>query len=77
MVDYLKETLPHILQNYKNYKDFINLCCHKNHFGINAEWVFFTTSHGKLPCDGIGGAVKCHTAKKSLERPLNDCILDY
>ena len=80
MVDYLKETLPHISKivyfsdgcgaRYKNYKNFINLCCHKNDFGIDTEWVFFTTSHGKLPCDKIGGAIKRH-------RPLNNHILDY
>ena len=30
------------------------------------QWIFFETSHGKSPCDGIGGAVKCHAAKRSL-----------
>ena len=62
---------------YKNYKNFINLCLHKEDFGIEAEWVFFATSHGKSPCDGVGGSVKRHAAKRSLQRPLNDQILDY
>jgi hypothetical protein len=43
---------------YKNFKNFINLCNHYNDFGITAEWNFFCTSHVKSPCDGIGGTVK-------------------
>ncbi|ESO09020.1 hypothetical protein HELRODRAFT_168952 [Helobdella robusta] len=27
-------------------------------FGLKAEWHFFATSHGKSPCDGIGGTTK-------------------
>ena len=54
MVENLKETFLHISKisqmvyfsdgsgaQHKNYKNFINLCCHKNDFGIDAEWVFF------------------------------------
>lgn len=37
---------------------------------------FFGTNHGKSPCNEISGAVK-HTAKKSLQSPLNDQIFDY
>ena len=36
----------------------------------------FATSHGKQPCDGIGGTVKRLTAKASLQRPINNQILD-
>ena len=32
--------------------------------------VFFANSHGKQPCDGIGGTVKRLTAKASLQRPI-------
>ena len=42
---------------YKNLKNLYNICLHKN-FDIDAEWTFFATSHGKSPCDGIGGTVK-------------------
>ena len=55
----------------------MNLCMHEHDFNIKAEWVFFATSHGKSPCDGIGGAVKRHVAKRSLQRPIKDQILDY
>ena len=43
---------------FKNCKNLIKLCYHKEDFGIPAEWHFFATSHGKGPCDGVGGAVK-------------------
>lgn len=53
---------------YKNRKNFINLCHHKTDFGIDAEWHFFATSHGKNACDGIGGTVKRIVSKASLQR---------
>ena len=82
----LKETVPTITEveyfsdgcaaQYKNYKNMLNLCRHKVDFGIDATWVFFATSHGKSPCDGIGGTVKRLTARASLQRPYSDQILD-
>ena len=36
---------------------------------------FFATSHGKSPCDGIGGAVKRLTSIDSLHRTTNNHIL--
>ena len=87
LVEFLKQRLPSVTKiyyvsdgcsgQYKNFKNFLNLCCHKEDFSIEAEWIFFATSHGKLPCDGIGGAVKRHAAKRSLQRPLNNLILNY
>ena len=62
---------------YKNFKNFFNLFSHKVDFSIKAEWIFFATSHGKSPCDGIGAVVKLHTAKRSSQRPLNNQILNY
>ena len=55
----------------------MNLFLHKWDFGLDVEWIFFATSHGKAPCDGIGGSVKHPTAKRSLQRPVNNQILDY
>ena len=44
--------------------------------GIDAEWhFFFATSHGKWPCDGIGGTVKRLAAKDSLQRPYCEQIM--
>ena len=87
MINYLHELLPQVKKlfyfsdgcggQYKNYKNFMNLCLHKQDFGLDAEQIFFATSHGKSPCDGIGGSVKRHAAKRSLQRPMNNQILDY
>ena len=62
---------------YKNYKNFMNLFLHKQDFRLDADWIFFATSHGKSSCDMIGGSVKCHAAKRSLQRTMNNQILDY
>ena len=32
---------------YKNRRDFLDLCLHRDDFGISAEWHFSATSHGK------------------------------
>ena len=61
---------------YKNCKHFLNLCHHQEDFGIGCQWNFFATSHGKSPCDGIGGTVKRVTAKASLQRSMEDQILN-
>lgn len=41
---------------YKNYKN-INFCHHPLDYGVNAEYHFYRTSHGKSPCDVIGWTV--------------------
>ena len=52
---------------YKNRKNFLNLCFHEEDFCTSAEWHFFGTSHGKGPCDGIGGTTKRLATKASLQ----------
>ena len=52
---------------YKNCKNFINLCHHKTDFNLECVRKFFATSHGKSACDGIGGTVKRLAAKASLQ----------
>ena len=52
---------------YKNYKFLSNLYYHHCDYGIQAEWHFFATSHGKSPCDGKGGTVKCLLARASFQ----------
>ena len=81
----IKENFPYIRKifyfsdgctaQYKNCKNFTNLCNHYTDFKIHAEWIFFATSHGKSPCDGIGGTVKRLTAKESLQRTTENQIL--
>lgn len=60
---------------YKNKKNFSNLCFHKKDFEVDAEWHFFSTAHGKGPCDGVGGTVKRLATKASLQRPYDNQIL--
>ena len=48
---------------------------HKADFGIDAEWYFFVISHGKEPCNWLGGTVKRWAAKASLQRPYNEQIM--
>lgn len=61
--------------HYKNRKSFYNLCQHSSDFDVQAEWHFFATSHGKSPCDGLGGTVKRLAVKASLQKPYNDQIM--
>ena len=51
---------------YKNFKNFVNLCYHEIDHGIQAQWHFFATSHGKSPCNGIGGTTKRLVARETL-----------
>ena len=59
----------------KNCKNFLSLYPHNSGFGVKCEWNFFATSHGKSPCDGIGGTVKQLVTKASLQRPISNQIL--
>ena len=62
---------------YKNFKNFQNMCLHEEDFGLCCEWNFFATSHGKGPCDGIGGVVKRHATRfsKQLVKSGQDRLL--
>lgn len=81
LVDYIKSNVQGIRKiiyfsdgasgQYKNKKNFINLTHHEQDFEIAAEWHFFPTSHGKGPCDGIGGTLKRLAARTSLQRVNN------
>lgn len=59
---------------YKNKYNFVNLCNHQVDFKVDAEWNFFATSHGKGACDGVGGTVKRHAYRSSLQRDDNNFI---
>ena len=60
---------------YKNRYNFVNLTHHYQYFGLQAEWNFFGTSHGKTACDGIGGTVKRAVARESMTRTVTGHIL--
>ena len=65
LADYLEKTfqlwirssisLTAVLNNIRIAKT-INLFHHQQDFNIGAEWIFFATSHGKSPCEGVGGS---------------------
>ena len=57
-------------------KNFANLLFDKDDFQLCAEWHFFATSHGKSPCDGIGGCVKRLLRLASLRKTNRGHILN-
>ena len=67
-VRHLIHFLDSCVDQYKNKKNFLNLCLHGHDFGMSAEWHFFATSHGKGPSDGIGGTIKREATRASLPR---------
>ena len=60
---------------YKKLKNFINLCKHKEDFGLSAIWTSFATCHRKSACDGLGGTMKRSATRAGFERSLNNQIL--
>ena len=63
------------VSQYKNYKCLTNFIYHIVDHQINAEHHFFAKSHGKKPCDGIGGTIKREAAKASLRAAITNQIL--
>ena len=63
------------VDSIKTEKNFLNLCYHEQHHSLKASWTFFATSHGKQPCDGIGGTVESLVARESLKRVNEKQIL--
>ena len=55
---------------YKNIKNIVNLCHHKNDHKITAEWHFTATAHGKSTCDAINAVVKMYIRRQSLRGEL-------
>lgn len=76
LIEVLKERFPDLeailflsdgcAEQYKNKANFKNVCCHYDDFGVKSEWHFWPTSHGKGPCDGIGGTVKRRARDSSM-----------
>ena len=52
----------------------MNLLHHQEDFGVDAEWHFYATSHGKGPSDGLGGTLKRLATRASLQRPYGEHI---
>lgn len=75
-IKYIKYFSDGSSAQYKNDKNFINLCHHEKDHGVKAEWHFFASCHGKGACDGIGGTIKRMATKASLQRPFKGAILN-
>ena len=86
LITFLKSVLPFGItkityvsdgaaSQYKNRKNFVNLCSHEADFGMKAEWHFSATSHRKGACDGVGGTVKRLAARASLQKPFDQQIM--
>lgn len=78
LISNLKERFPDLEEiiyvsdgcaaQYKNKKNFKNICLHEKDFGVKAQWHFFPTSHGKGPCDGVGGMIKRKARDASIRK---------
>lgn len=53
-----------------------NLKHHKEDFGIDAEWHFTPTAHGKSGIDGLGACFKREARRESLKAKPTDAILN-
>jgi hypothetical protein len=63
-------------QHFKNLKGFRNLAEHKKEFfGLEGEWSFFATAHGKGSCDGVGGAFKLSVYRYNMKIRPNETPL--
>ena len=62
-------------QHFKNRYQMSNLMKHKDDFGIEAEWHFHATAHGKGACDGIGATLKREATRYSLQVDPTRAIL--
>lgn len=76
-VNILKQKIPHLEKiinfsdgsggQYKNKMTFYNISQMKKEYGLEGEWNFFATCHGKGPCDALGGVLKTNATKASLQ----------
>jgi hypothetical protein len=51
---------------YKNRFNVVNMCDHFDDFGLEVEWIFSATAHGKGRCDAMGGTFKRSASLASL-----------
>lgn len=63
-------------QHFKNRYQLSNLKHHKEDFGIEAEWHFTPTAHGKSGIDGLAACFKREVRRESLKAKPTDAILN-
>ena len=64
-------------QHFKNRFQIANLLHHEKDFGIEAEWHFCATAHGKSCYDGLGAIFKREAYRASLKAKPKDAILTH
>ncbi len=84
LITFMKSKFSHLLKityvtdgaasQYKNKKKFKTVAGHFEEYGIDAERHFHASSHGKGPCDGIGGTLKRKAARASLSKEYEKVI---
>ncbi|KYN00525.1 hypothetical protein ALC62_09899 [Cyphomyrmex costatus] len=62
-------------QHFKNRFQIANLANHKEDFGLDAEWHYSATAHGKSGYDGIGATFKREAYTASLRAKPSEAIL--
>lgn len=85
-IPYLKKEVPKVKkiiyvsdgakQHFKNRYQMANLLNHKKDFGIDAEWHFTPTAHGKGGHDGLAACLKREARRESLKVKPTDAILN-
>lgn len=79
LIDYFKIKCDEMIKNiyyyseglsaqYKNKKNFTNLCFLKDNFNVDSEWHFSAIARGKRPCDG--------TLKRLAVRAILQCVYE-
>ena len=71
-ISYFSDGAP---QQFKNFKNVLNVYYHNIDFKVMAEWHLFPTAHGKGACDGIGGSIERAAAKASFRLSPDKQIL--
>ena len=61
---------------YKSKGYFKNLCSQEKELGMAVSHTYFATSHGKSQCDADGGSVKRKVRVASLQRPLDNQLIN-
>ena len=64
-------------QNFKNRFQIDLLRHHKQDFGLEAEWHYSITAHGRSEYDGIGATFKTKAYKASLKADAKNALLTF
>ncbi|KYM95356.1 hypothetical protein ALC62_00146 [Cyphomyrmex costatus] len=85
LIPEIKKTVPKVKtliymtdgakQHFKNKYQMANLINHKDDFGLDAEWHYSATAHGKSGYDGLGATFKREAYRASLMAKPSQALL--